>query len=246
MIANSHNFQLKYEENKLLKAAFEASTKSEKITLLERFYGNRKERESLIGDIIQCEYMTETVEGMAVYVQCQALRQLSEEKYQEECNKYISVISKLNETQFDIRMISYYVGAILLLTAYEVGLHIEHSLSNAEIPVSDIICCQLNPTKADNIFENKIGMIMEDVIASRKKAILEADNREMIEVEGKYYISGYDPMNMIRYSDKILCSNFIRLTNSLTGSAKNLFGTTILYMVPGSKNEVFRYKTKRP
>ncbi len=61
---------------------------------------------------------------------------------------------------------------------------------------------------------------------------------------GDFTITGYDPMNMLRVKDYILCKTFVRLTDTVTNSAESFMGQTLLEMAPDSENKVVRYFRK--
>lgn len=59
--------------------------------------------------------------------------------------------------------------------------------------------------------------------------------------EGQFYICGYDPMNMIKTDDIILCSHFIMLQNEELMEPFLIQGPVLLHMKKGSTNEVVSY-----
>lgn len=239
--SDTTNFQLKFEENKILKAAFETEDGDHKRVLLNQFCGIRQKRKQLIGDMVQCEYLTETVEGMAVYVQCLALKQLSEEKYAEQCNKYGTILTTLDRMQLDIRRISYYTGAILLLTAHDAEINIYHDFMKTTDTIFEIIVNKLIPILPSLVFNERMNDLVVQVRESKKDSINKFKKNLTTSNVGNFIITGYDPMNMIRLEDYILCSSFVRLTDIRSNRTETLFGETLLVMEEGSIDRVQSY-----
>jgi len=242
---DTENLSLKYTENKLLADAFEATDSVHEKRLLNQVYGLRQRREALIGEMIKCEYLTETFEGMADYIGTSALKMLSEEKYAKRCKLYIAKLRQLTPLQFDIRRISYYSGAVLLLVAKELGIDFHHEVSGAKDPVWHWISAVLTP-ELPKIFEAD---------AELEKALIEMRTKHENEIEefirsfqavktGDFKIIGYDPMNMIRVKDYVLCRTFVRLTDNKSNTVESLMGQTLLEMVPDSENRVKRFFRK--
>ncbi|HOP11203.1 MAG TPA: hypothetical protein PK629_06910 [Oscillospiraceae bacterium] len=239
------NFNLKYIENKLLADAFETTDLPYKRQLLNQICGLRQKRRELIGEMIECEYFSETFEGMAEYIGTSALKILSDEKYTQRCKIYIRKLRDLSALQFDIRRISYYSGAVLLLTVKELGIDFHHDISGAKQPVWGWIADTLSPelpklTEADIELEKAL-------IKTRYEH--ESEIEEFIHsfesvMDGDFLITGYDPMNMIRVRDYILCKTFVRLTDNKSNTAESLMGQTLLEMVPDSENRVKRFFRK--
>ncbi len=128
------NLNFKYAENCLLADAFETADLLQKKQLLNRICGLRQKRGELIGDMMMCEYLTETLEGMADYMGTSSLKMINIEKYTQRCKDYLGKLRELAPLQLDIRKISYYAGVILLLVAKEMGIDYQHDITGAKNP----------------------------------------------------------------------------------------------------------------
>ena len=239
---NIENFNLKYEENKLLADAFEQQDLVKKRTLFNYFCGIRQKRESLIGTMCECEYLTETAEGMAEYAGMLALKMLSQSKYTSKFMTYVKLLRDFTEVQLNIRKISYYSGSIILLTANDMNINIAHSISNETKTVFGIISQFFSPKLPDNLYyEHKIKTVMEEIKSLNEKEVEQFLEQKRIKQNGDFYISGYDPMNMFRVDNYILCKTFVRLTDESTNESIMFMGKTLLEMRLESVNQVCSY-----
>ena len=239
---NIENFNLKYEENKLLADAFEQQDLVKKRTLFNYFCGIRTKRESLIGTMCECEYLTETAEGMAEYAGMLALKMLSMSKYTSKVMTYVKLLRNFTAIQLNIRKISYYSGAIILLTANDMNINIAHSISNENRTVFRIMSQFFSPKLPDNLYyEHKIKTIVEEIENLNRKEVEQFLEQKRIKQNGDFYISGYDPMNMFRVDNYILCKTFVRLTDESTNESIMFIGKTLLEMRLESVNQVCSY-----
>lgn len=239
---NIENFNLKYEENKLLADAFEQKDLKEKRRLLNNFCSIRQNREALIGTMCKCEYLTETIEGMAEFAGMLALRMLSQAKYKEKVMSYVKLLRDFTTDQLNIRKISYYSGVILLLTAYEMNINFTHSISSESRTVFTIISQFLSPKLPEDLHTyDSIEKAMEEIKSFHKKEIEQFLEVKRIRYNGDFYISGYDPMNMFRVYNNILCKTFVILTDERTNESITLLGNTLLEMHLESENKVRSY-----
>jgi hypothetical protein len=173
---------------------------------------------------------------------------INEEKYTQRCRDYIGKLRELAPLQLDIRKISYYAGVILLLTAKEIGIDFQHEILEAKEPVWKLIAANFEPDLPEDLSTvGDIGCVKELILTVRAKH--ESEIEEFIRFfktlkSGDFTITGYDPMNMLRVKDYILCKTFVRLTESGTNTAESFMGQTLLGMAPDSENKVVRYFRK--
>lgn len=238
---NVHNFCLKYEENKILSKAFHESNLTAKRQVLEKFYSIRINRQQIIGDMCKCEFLSETSEGIAEYVGTMALKQLSEKKHTERMKKYSEYLHNFSPLQLDIRRSSYYSGAVFLVVAHDLGINFEHVLSEQNKTVFEIINECFEYRKIDDLHPETA--LIEKAISeniARKKDLIDKfmQSSERIATKGDFYISGYDPMNMIKFNNKILCKTFISLTDIRTNEKNIYMGETLLEMKGGTVDKV--------
>lgn len=239
---NIENFKLKYFENKLLREAYLEKDVEKKKRFLGQFVTIRARRKEIIGDIIECEYLSETSEGIAEYVGTMALKQISIDKYNARMEKYINYLSTPNELLFDTRRISYFSGAVFLVASLEAGIPFFHEISSCNISVFEIISSYL---KTDDTVEIEDYKVIEEMAIQYAKKIKTRfddffkENREY--VHGEFQIIGYDPMNMIKLDNKILCSHFILLKDIKTNNPVFLNGPIVVEIEPQVINIVKAY-----
>lgn len=238
---NVYNLCLKYEENKILSKAFHESNLIKKRELIEKFYSIRMKRQQIIGDMCKCEHLSETSEGIAEYVGTMALKQLSEKKYIDRMQKYSEYLYNFSPLQLDIRKISYYSGAVFLVAAHDLGINFEHSLSGQEKTVFEIITENFKCVEIDDI-QLETELIEKAVNENKayKKDLIDKfmQSSDRTAAKGDFHISGYDPMNMIKLDNKILCKTFISLTNQNTKEKTIHIGETLLDMQANETNKV--------
>lgn len=240
--SNIENFKFKYAENKILAAAYLEKNIEKKKRLISQFASIRNMREKNIVDIIRCEYLSETAEGMAEYVGIMALKQISINKYNTRMKKYIGYLSTPSELLFDTRRISYFSGAVFLVASIEAGIPFFHEIGNCDIPVFEIISSYLKIDGTIEIEDYKIIEEMAIQYIDRKRNKFDVffkENRE--HVEGKFQIVGYDPMNMIKLDNKIYCNHFILLKDTNTNNQVFLNGPVVVELEPETINKVIAY-----
>jgi hypothetical protein len=240
---SEENFTVKYCENLLLAKAFMAEDINEKNALIAQFISARKYRESLVGDIIIQEYLSETIEGMAEYAGSMALKQISHDKYIKKVNGYIENLQALDGRFFDIRRMLYYTGVIFCISLYEAGINFYHNISNTEHPLFTIVGASAKGEKP--IIEIDNILLSQEI----KRNTIENKSRfnEFLllhheKTDGDFIICGYDPMNMIKTDDMILCSHFIMLkVKNSDDEPVFIQGPVLLNLKKGSFNEVHSY-----
>ncbi|MCL2404393.1 MAG: hypothetical protein FWC92_02470 [Defluviitaleaceae bacterium] len=210
-------YRIKAAEIKLLLRAY---TKSDHDALAD-FISLRKSRAQLLGDVAAHEFWCETGEGTAEFAGLCALMQLSPEKFEKHINQnHLQTLSNPGEKLFSVRYMSYFTGAVLCLTLKKLGVDFYHLLG-----------------KDSSLFE---VISMTDTIAdsfskyyATKKAKFDdflAANKNVIVKDAK--LTGFDPMNMWRMGDQILCARFVSL------DGEGITGPVMLNMVPGSDWQV--------
>ncbi len=239
------NFSVKLEENRLLAEACRGGGQKRGRDLLRRFAGLRLYRESIIGGSIDCECLTETVEGMAEYAGILALNQLSGKKFDERLEKYLSIIEFPGELLFDPRRISYYTGALVVLAAKLAGISLSHGLGAERRSVFRILAGALD-AKAQSpdpssFPDGGISQLFSDFRAARAAIFDGFMGVRREKTSGSYTICGYDPMNMIKSEGKVLCKNFIMLKEDGNEEARFIGGPVLLELEENSVNRVKAY-----
>lgn len=92
---------------------------------------------------------------------------------------------------------------------------------------------------------NQLKEVIRNVRKDKREKIEEFYAMEVEKTEGEFFISGFDPMNMLRVEDWVLCSNFVRLTERDGDKIICFMGKTLLQMKQKSVNEVVAYYRRK-
>ena len=202
----------------------------------------RKYRESLIGEIIQQECLSETVEGMAEYAGSMALKQISPSKYASRLEGYIENLQAFDEHFFDIRRKLYYTGAVYCIALTDAGIDFFHNVGNMERSFFDITSDNASAEKpVMEIDGYSLSVSIKQYLYSKKQIIDDYLSSHNDEVFVDSFICGYDPMNMIKIENEILCNHFVMLMKR--GETEPMFiqGPVLVRLKKGSINEVISY-----
>jgi hypothetical protein len=223
------NFQAKYAEDQILAAAYEAGGER-KAELFESFLAVRECRKKYIGDIFAQELYAEQIEGMAEYAASSALRQIAPQKFEKRMEKYLRELRETNGKLFDVRRISYITGTIYYLVWSDIGkakTPQETVRLPKEMQGRDML---QNISALQNTYRSYVETKKQRILAFKKSAAKEQH------VNG-YRICGYDPMNMFRLEDWILCERFVEL-HAADGTATVFHEPVLLEMKEGSRETV--------
>lgn len=236
---DARNYALKFEENTLLSQVFHVSGKAAKLEMLASFSALREKREGLNEAMLKLEYLSETAEGMAEYVGLLALKALAPESYAERLNDYCARLSTLEPMLFNVRRISYFSGALLLIAAHDAGINFYHELKEAQAPVFEFVRKGLpkaSPAMPSDAQTAMVEAAMNQARAVREAEIAAFEAEAAAKKECRGSICGYDPMNMIRCGDKLLCKTFVMIKTG--DETVTLEGKSLLYMQSGSASIV--------
>ena len=198
------NFTKKYNENCALADAYEHGDAD----ALARFAAIRAERMKKYPEMVREELKAETLEGAAEYAGMKALRMIAPEKFERKAQDYLRRLRAENEQQFDIRRISYFVGAVYFLCMEHLGYVVRNEIDseltvyeqNPVVPAAqvEIRPCLFIETAYAKLIEDRKRMIDEHIAAIAYK-------------ECESVICGYDPMNMFRVGNRIYCKHIVFL-----------------------------------
>lgn len=260
----------RFYETILLSEAFRKKEREDILSLLLEFCERRIQRERAYPQEVGNEYCAETIEGMAEYVGILALEQLAKEKAEEKLSFYYHKVNEISHYQTDIRRSAYLTGTLLLYLAKQLNLRISHQIGEESQCVYFLINQAIKEqveenTKKENADEklngqkmlqasfknceerkrNQLKEVIRNVWKNKKEKIEEFYALEVEKTEGEFFISGFDPMNMLRVEDWVLCSNFVRLTEREGDKIISFMGKTLLQMKQESVNEVVAYFRKK-
>jgi len=210
-------YRIKATENQLLLRAYKDCDRD----ALVDFINLRKSRAALLGDVCMDEFWIETGEGTAEFAGLCALMQLSPTKFEKYINEnHLQILQNPAEKLFSVRFMSYFAGAVLCLTLKKLGVDF-YPLLGKERPLFEVIS---DTDPITNHFAKHYAAKkarFDDFLAIHKNI-----------VKKNAQITGFDPMNMWRIDDQVLCARFVSL------DGENIPGPLMLNMKPGDDWQV--------
>lgn len=198
------NFTKKYNENCALADAYEHGDAG----ALARFAAIRLGRMAKYPEMVREEMKAETLEGAAECAGMKALCMIAPEKFEQKMRDYLCRLRAESEQQFDIRRISYFVGAVYFLCMERLGYAVRNEIGseltvyeqNPIAPAEKVVIrpCPFIETAYAKLVEDRRQIIDEQIAAS---AYTQCESM----------ICGYDPMNMFRVGNRIYCKHIVFL-----------------------------------
>lgn len=241
------NFEIKYRENMLLIQALDSNNRDLKNNLLKEIISLRMSRLQRYGDIIKYEFAVETVEGSAEYCGTKALKFISEELYEKRIEEYKNILSTNTSSLFDIRMISYYTGVLLLILFEDLNIDFIKEIIGQSQSIFEEVAEKIGYSIIDieNVFDPRIEENFRTHVDNLDKRFEDFFNKPLIKHEGDFVICGYDPMNMVKLRDMILCDNFIMLIDRKFQEKIFLKGPIVVKVKNGTSNQVTGYYSRK-
>lgn len=230
------NFSLKYQENLELVKGLESKE------AFTNFVSIRRRRREIIGDIIEQEFRAEAIEGLAEYIGTIALKQLSIDKYNDRIKRYTDIITTIDDIHFYIRKTSYFTGTLFFIALSNHSYNLNTNLATEATFFTQLTNSYPFDTYNKKIVINKkINNKLNNYHNTKAQKIDEFLNTHHHEEKFYSNIYGYDPMNMIKLNNMILCTNFI-LLKQIDGDG-NMFikQPVLLKMQAGSERIVKSY-----
>lgn len=236
------NLQMKSLENQYLVKGLEEQDEMKKRCCLQRFIGLRKKREALINSAIKNEYLAETVEGSAEYAGLMALRQINNEKHLNKLEQYKSKLKNPGSLLFDARRMSYYAGALLIMLALELGYRGIYACGAGSETVFERIADSIEGIEPDDIEpEDWLKAAVRDHEKWLEGRFNDFFKLPRERICGRFEICGYDPMNMVKRGDRIICDHFIMLCGIPNGDKQLLHGPVVVELEKGAASRVVSY-----
>ncbi|WP_142415640.1 hypothetical protein [Hathewaya massiliensis] len=236
------NYELKHNENNLLIEGLNSTGRNKKLELLKQIIASRKIRVEKFGELIRYEFMIETIEGSAEYCAIKALESISEDLYRKRIEDYKRILQLDKRILFDIRRCCYYTGALFLLFLDELGIKFSKEIENEEITIFEEIekAIDTNDVIISKTNYSIIKLNFEKEQLKKEKSFNNFFQSNLVTNEGNFHICGYDPMNMIKLDNRILCSNFIILKDIKMKNNVFIKGPTVVEFEEGLES-VRRY-----
>jgi len=196
----------------------------------------------LIGEFTEQEFLSETFEGMAEYAGCMALKQISPSKYASRLENFIENLQTFNDRFFDIRRVLYYTGAVYCVALSDAGIGFSHSVGGTDRSLFDITSENASAEKPGIEIDNHIVSDSIRQYLGNKKQIIEnylSSHNDEVLIDS--YIYGYDPMNMIKMENEILCNHFVMFMKKDEDEPVFVQGPVLVRLKEGSTNEVISY-----
>ncbi len=252
------NHLLRLYENRLLAQAYRELYPLKKREYLKQYAQIKKFRTKRLGVPAKQECYAETIEGMAEYCGTIALRQLSPEKFQKRMDDYLTRICEPSSQFFEIRRLSYFTGAIACVAFHDAGMDFYHQLGADEDSLFEIIAKKhfMNEESHSTFLKIPQGFTQNTSVNNSQDALRDAYTAYMDyktrafgavrahckeKVEGDFIVCGYDPMNMLRLNDEMLCTRFVTLAKDHFQIKKFIQGPVILKIKKGTYNYVSEY-----
>lgn len=192
-----------------LLAAAYQETGERRAELLAAFRGIREQRRKLVGEYLEQEMLAEHIEGCAEYAGCRALQAISPDKFRKRMEGCLAALRTVDKTFFDIRRQTYVTGAV-------------YGLIRAACREEEPMLTELRKYQQGR--EEQIKAFLAQHPVEKKEDCL---------------ICGYDPMNMIIWGRKVLCTHFVMLCNG--DDMRFLEGPVLLELQEGEDRKVEKY-----
>lgn len=231
---------IRQEENKLLASIFLESDTRKKEAILQSFIQLRKYRTEEAPNIIKQEFLAETIEGMAEYAGCMALKQLSPDCYRQVIRNNIGILAEPAPFFFDIRKMSYYTGSMLCLALSETDTSFYHEIGKQRLSLFELISKEV-PPKYTSIQPSPILIrMLEESHRQREESLSSFLHTNPNYTSVQASICGYDPMNMWKLGDYLFCSHFVLLECD-SGTEKFLKGPVGLLVSDSCNHQIKGY-----
>jgi len=218
-VEDEDNGNLKMAEAHYLSKAFAEGAHED----LAQFAALRNARRRIVGkEIFAQEMLMETKEGMAEYAGLMALNQLNRSKFVEDVGRHMQAL-KNPKMLTKPRLWAYSSGVMLCLALKALRINFHHHLSDTR-PLFDFVPQQESGVKSA-IAEHKSDL--------QKEFAKFLDGKVKTAVNAA--MTGFDPMNMTRLGDDVLCARFVMLGGIY------MQGPIMLHMAENSPNRVIAY-----
>lgn len=200
-----YNISMKFDETKLLLKAFE----NEDFEALKQFKTLREKRRLDYGFELGYEEGIETIEGMATFVELEALEHLDPSDFQKAYDKLKESIKNIGH-YIPIRAVAYDIGALMLLTAKKYHMDFSHIIGKEKQNIYEIIFNDVETIEfyyenslvdlnfLDAYYQDTLAKI-SDILTNSPK-VYQCDQ-----------VIGFDPLNTFRINQYIYYKHFVMI-----------------------------------
>lgn len=208
------NIELRSRERVYLYNAVLASTLEDRSYNLADFFALREKRKSILGDLLQYEALTETIEGPAFYVELKAYSRKSVLSNVAVLRKYGSDLVNKHASSLNIRKSCYSSGLFICLFLDDIYPDWQQGFFASEKTLYEYAkqFVELEEIKIDDVtISEETEEIMKLVSTIKEKEFNEFTNKRgsPLIIEGEIISKMIDPMNIIQIENKQLHKNFL-------------------------------------
>ena len=229
---SDHNLSLKLEENKLIVNLINHFQLKDFTKLL----GIRQYRHQNFPYEFNYEAKIEQIEGTANYIELQALKQLSETLYLKKRNQMLDKIIQ-SANLIPIRVISYDIGALLILLAKENGFDLYQDFSDKTIAERMIATVEPIGINCNESMQESIDLYFQKAKEVIDQAIVDND----IVLAGNYNILGINVYNAVYLAPYIISTCFFMVGDKNNPTIE--YGDFVIETKqPGISSKIYRIK----
>ncbi|MGE8203548.1 hypothetical protein ACQKP0_03210 [Heyndrickxia sp. NPDC080065] len=210
------NIDLRNKERQLLFKAVLASEKPSKNKLLNEFIFIREQRKDNIGDYAQYEFLVESIEGPAWYIEAKAFQQASNLPFDKVVNNYSPTLIDKKESNVHIRRSCYGSGLFLCLLLDEFSTDWQKKFMQSEKTLYEFFKEFIEIEPLHNMsyqYDYESQEILQFINEERLKIFEEFEKSDGFHlfIEGNLKATSIDPMNIISHGKQLLHQNFIKI-----------------------------------
>ncbi len=227
------NLAIKHRENSLICQLIEKFDQA----LFNELLSLRKYRLLHFPYEYQYEAMIEQIEGTANYVELNVLKQLSTTDYQNKLNNIINRVTDINSL-IPVRIISYDIGALLLMIMRENNIRIIEGFSN--IPFAVSMLNGVGPTLNVTFKCEEMSIVINNYYKKGREIVANALKLNNCVLLGEYKLIGVNIYNAVYLDDYIISTYFLMYEDQ--GENKILEGNFIIKIKDANTIEaVYKY-----
>lgn len=225
------HFARKHHENRLLADAFA----HQDTDALRRFCAVRRARLAQYPQAVRQECLAETIEGTAEFVGLKALKTLAPTQYERTVAAYLCKLREDLPLLFDVRRGAYYTSALLCLTLDALHLSMRNDFGPQTLYEQNALS-----GAPDGACPDFPGLPLAYAAwVERKRSAIDACVQAAAFTPCPARVVGYDPMNMQRAGNLLLCMHFVAVRDAV--STRTLPGPVVLRLAEGSDRETEGY-----
>ncbi|OME60280.1 MULTISPECIES: hypothetical protein [Paenibacillus] len=210
------NMELRIQERHHLYLSVMAATIEERNHAMYRFIAIRQQREQLLGEYVLNEYLIETLEGPAWYVELNAYAEKSTLPNEEVLQKFSSYLIDELESSANIRRSCYGSGLFICLLLDELRTDWKEEFMKSELSLyaffKQFVDQVIIPFEEISI-SKETEDIMQSVKTIREKEFIDFISLEgyHLYIEGDIKSTGFNPMGIIGGDEKCIHKNNLRI-----------------------------------